>query len=169
MNNKTQEALKMAIESMEHAGHLAFSVAIQACKEALEQPALKEVACNSEPVAWKHDIYTGGGKIMETWYDEIEHYASDMKTTPLYTHPAPSQWISVDEKLPEFVTVTSYEEASDDILLLLDGKHVFIGAYIFAAWSKTDGFCMRDLDGGYEVVEGMKVTHWMPLPEAPKE
>lgn len=40
------EALKMAIESMEHAGHLAFSVAIQACKEALEQPQ-----CNPHPKA----------------------------------------------------------------------------------------------------------------------
>ena len=42
--NKQTEALKMAIESMEHAGHLAFSVAIQACKEALEQQEARLVS-----------------------------------------------------------------------------------------------------------------------------
>lgn len=38
------EALKIAIETMEHAGHLAFSVAISACKEALAEAEKQEPA-----------------------------------------------------------------------------------------------------------------------------
>ena len=80
-----------------------------------------------------------------------------------------TQWISVKDRMPEFVTTTNYEKSSDDILILIDSKHVYVGSYIFDNWSKTNDFCMRDLDGGYEVIDDMEVTHWMPLPEPPKD
>jgi len=60
MNNKTQEALKMAIDTMEM--HVPYYVkdrgcdAINACKEALEQPAQKPEAyiVNYEPnIQWQ--------------------------------------------------------------------------------------------------------------------
>ena len=100
--NKQTEALKMAIEWMEkyHQMHIIemgvgerwidLSMAIQACKEALEQPA-------QEPVAWTNT-------------DELEELKNDMTTcymykTPygdekdvaLYTHPHQWQGLSDDE------------------------------------------------------------------------
>jgi hypothetical protein len=106
MNNQAQEALKMAIEALEeiHVGNMTpmaeinWNKALQACKEALEQPA-------QEPVAWI--------KALEIAY--IQSYKEDERVTSrgwrtnlglkpepddvaLYTHPAPSwQGLSDDE------------------------------------------------------------------------
>jgi hypothetical protein len=94
MNSQTQEALKMAIEALEEAEDIIegkttqggyFYKAIQACKEALEQPA-------QEPVALKFPTMLrkmwSGGEVQE-WLD---------KQQSLYSHPAPSwQGLSDDE------------------------------------------------------------------------
>ena len=142
---KQTEALKMAIEALDtlmmEKGSI-YQQALQACKEALAQPSIAEL--NDE-------------------------YLRDTHVEGLQPAQEPVAWISVDDKLPEFVTVNNYEKSSDDILILIDGKHVYVGSWIYDNWSKTNDFCMRDLDGGYEVVDGMKVTHWMPLPKAPNE
>ena len=63
----------------------------------------------------------------------------------------PCEWISVEERLPEengyYLVYTKY-------------------GYIEVEWYKT--WDDDDLDGGYWwEFEGL-VTHWMPLPEAPK-
>lgn len=63
------------------------------------------------------------------------------------------QWISVEERRPE----------PGKRVLATDG--VFVGeAYRTSAdtWRRYDGIAMRDCLGSI-------VTHWMPLPEAPKE
>jgi hypothetical protein len=127
MNTQTQEALKMAIEVMYcNSPKIGLTQeieeAIKACKEALDlsekqytfPDKLNIANCDlkqpaQEPVAWKHDIYTGGGKIMETWYDEIKHTASDMKSTPLYTHPHQDGTSPSEARDKEFVTLTDDE------------------------------------------------------------
>ena len=63
------------------------------------------------------------------------------------------QWISVEERRPE----------PGKRVLATDG--VFVGeAYRTSAdtWRRYDGIAMRDCLGSI-------VTHWMPLPEPPKE
>ena len=63
------------------------------------------------------------------------------------------QWISVEERRPE----------PGKRVLATDG--VFVGeAYRTSAdtWRRYDGIAMRDCLGSI-------VTHWMPLPKAPKE
>ena len=115
--NKQTEALKMAIETLE-----AFEITgycdetIQACKEALEQPARlvsyapdkstctlnidgEEVYFNQEqpaqePVAWMTKWENQDGEIKYAVYEEkIGKF-----DIPLYTHPAPSwQGLSFDE------------------------------------------------------------------------
>ncbi len=63
------------------------------------------------------------------------------------------QWISVEERRPE----------PGKRVLATDG--VFVGeAYRTSAdtWRRYDGIAMRDCLGSI-------VTHWMPLPDAPKE
>ena len=61
-----------------------------------------------------------------------------------------SEWISVEERLPE----------SSDIecLLFLDNEQIVIGWYHVSAGVFVEG--------GIAMLN--KVTHWMPLPEAPK-
>ena len=60
-----------------------------------------------------------------------------------------SGWISVEERLPE---------TYDECLLLLDNELITIGWYHASA--------MEFVEGGMVLVN--KVTHWMPIPEAPK-
>ena len=79
------EALKMAIEALsQDEGWFEPEKAIQACKEALEQP-------EQAPVAFRHkttgEFCTGGFELkhLDQW-------------TPLYTHYAPAwQLLSLDE------------------------------------------------------------------------
>jgi len=61
-------------------------------------------------------------------------------------------WISVKERLPDC-----------DEILFSDGVEVNYGAYGFYT---LNDFCKYTSAGAREV-EG--VTHWMPLPEPPKE
>ena len=56
------------------------------------------------------------------------------------------RWIPVEERLPEnYATVIIFRE---------DCRNACIGWLIGGSWS---------------VPKGVRVTHWMPLPEAPKE
>lgn len=59
-------------------------------------------------------------------------------------YKAAQQWISVKDRLPD---------DGVEVIVVKDGKS-------YPAWHETGPF-------GWSV--GGKVTHWMPLPEAPKE
>lgn len=80
------------------------------------------------------------------------------------------KWVSVDERLPEFVKVEKYGDLGNVAksvrvlcsCLQKDGKQMV-----------KEGYCQRWLDGSGAVwwkIPGTinKVTHWMPLPECPK-
>ena len=76
------EALKMAIEALDtlmmEKGSI-YQQALEACKDALEQPA-------QEPVAWMSEggVFTRTKEHAESWSNH------GGKVTPVYTHPAPS-------------------------------------------------------------------------------
>lgn len=166
MNKQTETALKMAIEALsQDEGWFEPEAAIKACKEALAQPAQEPVAFID--VNWLIN-YTEHG--VNSCYEPTVNPNGKLNIgTKLYTHPAPSQWISVKDRLPEFVDISDFEKSSSDVLILIDEKHLYIGSYIWDSYSQETEFCMRDLDGGYEGVGDMNVTHWMPLPNVPKE
>ncbi len=80
------------------------------------------------------------------------------------------KWVSVDERLPEFVKVEKYGDLGNIAksvrvlcsCLQKDGKQMV-----------KEGYCQRWLDGSGAVwwkIPGTinKVTHWMPLPAPPK-
>lgn len=75
--------------------------------------------------------------------------------------PAP-EWISVEDRLPEI----KEGHCSDTVLVYLEGggmaftdlEETFFGDFVF-------GIEKMDPNGEY----GPEVTHWMPLPEPPKE
>jgi hypothetical protein len=84
------KALQMAINALTNCSR--FEEAIQACKEALEQPA-------QEPVAWYWDN-NHRDKIPYVGVERGNPKMDDIFGTPipLYTHPAPSwQGLSDDE------------------------------------------------------------------------
>jgi hypothetical protein len=67
-----------------------------------------------------------------------------------------SEWISVDERLPEKHGL---------YLIVWDGS--VTAAYRHTHWTLGE-FWNNDLDGGISVIPDSEVTHWMPLPEPPK-
>jgi hypothetical protein len=91
------EALKMAIEALKEAEDIIegktgqggyFAKPINACKEALEQPAQK-------PVAWMYE-----NDVTKAYFETKESslvLEYGCKETPLYTHPKQWQGLTTDE------------------------------------------------------------------------
>ncbi|EFA5096629.1 DUF551 domain-containing protein [Escherichia coli] len=125
----------------------------------------------AEPVAWKvtftqidreYNTFTG----MYSDKAEVErwvrlHKACNFRAdiTPLYTaQPAPvtpDGWISCSDRMPD------------------DGQHVIIlcdGAFVLYAQYRDSEFfdVVRNGEEFFET-QSRNVTHWMPLPEPPKE
>ena len=71
------------------------------------------------------------------------------------------QWIPVTERLPKLIPCekagTAYSEA---VIVWTTGKKAMI-----AVWDGIDFLCAAD----YWEAWGETITHWMPLPQAPKE
>lgn len=68
----------------------------------------------------------------------------------------PSKWISVEDRLPEETRVPK------DVLVY--HKLGNCGIYVDRAWYDSDKNKWRSA-----LSMNMKVTHWMPMPEPPKE
>ena len=66
-------------------------------------------------------------------------------------------WISVKDRLPA---------ATDDFVLFTVGGDVFYGNYDGKDWYKYEGDWETDV---IYLEPGERITHWMPLPEPPKE
>ena len=144
-------ALKMAIELLSQDSKFfsdpreyveAWDKALNACKKALESQ-------EQEPVVDVARVQEDGSV---EWNPELPDLPVGTK---LYTHPAQplSDWISVKDKLPNDIDrVLCYVEEITDL-----GKSHFIWN---CAYNPAHGFSGQGKDG--------IVTHWMPLPEAPK-
>ena len=109
-------------------------------------------------------------------YANFEQF--DDKSTFGYNHNTPkiideisieyhrliSEWVSVDERLPE-IGIDDYYPYSSDMILITDGELVYYGQY-----EKSPDFkeCFINTDGNdYEDSE-IKITHWMHTPQPPK-
>ena len=83
-----------------------------------------------------------------------------------------TEWITVKEKLPE----EKDSGFSADVLILVkeqDGdftwEDVYSGYYLYDAVSDETGWWAQMPQNCQQVKERFSVTHWMPLPEPPKE
>lgn len=75
---------------------------------------------------------------------------------PLYQKP---KWISVEEKLPDF----------EGAVLCMRKSHIRVGlSYQEILYFDYDDQWFKDMFSDFFVEEGC-ITHWMPLPEPPKE
>lgn len=80
-----------------------------------------------------------------------------------------SEWISVDERLPEenqYVVFASFYECSWGV----EFDSVIAGEFWNGSfYPDTNGLEASNYDGGATITLEMKPTHWMPLPEPPKD
>lgn len=70
------------------------------------------------------------------------------------------RWISVNDSLPELIPCNAGTAYSEAVIVLTDGRKAMI-----AVWDGNEFLCAADYWGAW----GEKITHWMPLPELPKE
>lgn len=97
---------------------------------------------------------------------EPDLYLNDRRTTLcmardfLREHFAELGWISVKERLPDLIPCNAGTAYSDAVIVWTDGKKAMI-----AVWDGVDFLCAAD----YWEAWGESITHWMPLPEPPKE
>lgn len=69
------------------------------------------------------------------------------------------EWISVDDKLPGPNELVAWLKMNNPIKNGISKKWI----------SKVDGICWADCHDGYRrKVADIDATHWMPLPEPPK-
>lgn len=94
--------------------------------------------------------------------EEIAAYRSGFTTGAMWRNNRP-RWISVEDELPKINPNDSEWEYSDDVIVALKDGSIAVGRY------------ERDNNTGehywmlYGVDKDLVVTHWMPLPQAPKE
>ena len=74
------------------------------------------------------------------------------------------RWISVEERLPEHGTDVLVLTAPGTLSL---GKNCVVAEYIHPRMEKSGVFI--NFYAGYDDKNILAVTHWMPLPEPPKE
>ena len=70
-----------------------------------------------------------------------------------------SMWISVEDRLPEYVPCSDGTVYSEAVVVLTSGKKAMI-----AIWDGVDFICAAR----YWDAEGEQITHWMALPELPE-
>ena len=71
-----------------------------------------------------------------------------------------SKWISVKARLPD--------DSDELVLVIASGKFrntTLDESFELACYYKDDGWVLES----YPDMENVRVTHWMPLPEPPKE
>ena len=121
------------------------------CGEASALARMALAAMDSEPVAYTGERNLGyidrGRETAYLWGKQN----SESSDVALYRHaqPAPAvpgKWIPVSERMPE----------NDGAYLCWDNRYVTTYAFIFGAW-QANQFVAKN------------ITHWMPLPNPPKE
>lgn len=94
-----------------------------------------------------------------TFDQAIDEFAHDLVEATQFEAQVP-KWISVEERLPE---------VSDVVLVIANGKpreHITLhNALLIASYWGEEGW----IADGFVGWDKLAVSHWMPLPEGPKE
>lgn len=136
------------------------------CGEASYLARMALAAMDGEPVAW---LLSGGGTKNVVCFDSGNAYADPLReVTPLYRHPQPApvvpgKWIPVSERMPD----------DDDFVYIWPrpdfGVELHVGQYCECS-PKGDGWYAQVYEQNYGIEwHPITVTHWMPLPNPPKE
>lgn len=93
------------------------------------------------------------GYTAEMKADDLADYLIDNGVTV-------QEWISVNDKLPELIPCNDGTACSEAVVVLTTDRVVLV-----VVWDGVDWIGAFDYWG----VMGEEITHWMPLPELPKE
>jgi hypothetical protein len=135
---------------------------------ALAQAAMspKQTSGTPEPVAWQYrgEPWFDGNKWQETvevTTSEVVARWKDKDCRPLYAAPVAQAepWVSVTERLPDHKG--GYFDTTPCLLAWDDGT-------VESGWYCGQG-SFQHANGDMDYHEEAKVTHWMPLPQPPKE
>lgn len=88
-----------------------------------------------------------------------------MDSVAIEYHRLMSEWVSVDERLPE-IGIDKLYPYSSDMILLTDGELVYYGQYENSP-DINFGECFIDTDGASYGDSGTIITHWMHTPQPP--
>lgn len=105
------------------------------------------------PFEWPIEMPVAAGNALLHQSDVIELLIDALRDA-LDKQP---KWINVEDRLPE-----SHEEKAD-CFLVTDGTFMWMAYYACKEWQFAE--CT---DSPY-VIDWTEITHWMPLPEPPKE
>ena len=118
--------------------------------------------------------YPDGGCTQRQVWERLKAYEDLGTVEELTALKEQTRWVPVSERLPE---VKNAVEGSEDVLVAIKYKDdlrgeprtICIGFYFQGGewWTYTEHDC--GIVGGEPGHSGDTVTHWMPLPEAPKE
>ena len=112
--------------------------------------------CKTCPVELQKDESTCIGVLFKHCIDQIER---DQKEIAELREKVP-QWISVEDRMPDTVPCDAGTEYSEAVVVWTNGNKAMI-----AVWDGIDWICPCDFWEAW----GEEITHWMPLPEPPKE
>lgn len=77
-----------------------------------------------------------------------------------FREPTKMMWIPVSERKPDLVPCGAGKAYSEAVNVLTSGRKVMT-----AVWDGVDFICPMS----FWAADGEEITHWMPLPEVPKE
>ena len=92
-------------------------------------------------------------------YDAANQIERDQKELAALREKV-TQWISVEDRMPDTVPCDAGTEYSEAVVVWTNGNKAMI-----AVWDGIDWICPCDFWEAW----GEEITHWMPLPEPPKE
>ena len=107
-----------------------------------------------------HDVASNQQVTNPLWHKGFCDFSEELATKNQVTSNKKSNWISVNERLPDLIPCNGGTAYSEAVIVWTDGKKAMI-----AVWDGIDFLCPFD----YWEAWGENITHWMPLPTPPKE
>ena len=122
------------------------------------------VTCNGCP--YDEDGCATSQQIIDAleYIQQLERKIGELTGKVAQLEAAQPKWISVEEQMPEHGTDVLVLTAPGTLSL---GKNCVVAEYIHPRMEKSGVFI--NFYAGYDDKNILAVTHWMPLPELPKE
>ena len=121
---------------------------------------IKALRCCAEGECGGCQMYADKQRCQErTLASAAEQIERDQKEIAELREKVP-QWISVEDRMPDTVPCDAGTEYSEAVVVWTNGNKAMV-----AVWDGIDWICPCDFWEAW----GEKITHWMQLPEPPKE
>lgn len=114
--------------------------------------ALRQCEVNNPGTCRKCPVYNQSAGCLDLLHQEAAELIEKMA--------AERRWIPVTERLPDLIPCNAGTAYSEAVIVWTSGRKAMI-----AVWDGIDFLCAAT----YWEAEGEDITHWMPMPELPKE